>query len=192
MPVPDAAHRLADASRHLTTDLGLIADQPALTGMAAAADIIDRLAHVTEQLGIQITLVTEYIRREHEAGRIVPHPGLDGLKDVDVVQHTAMLVTGTGVVVGAADVATRSLGALRNLAQELATRDNLPERIGGDPVKRSKGYALNLLHAALVGQDWKLVGDLADRTDPDEAEGLVSVLRRTADIVSDAHATDGT
>lgn len=187
MTAPDAAHRLAKESQNLSLDLGLINGQPGLTGMAAAADAVKHLAWVTEQLGLQAQLLAEFVRAEHQAGHIEAHPGVT--EEVDVDTSVGLITLGARSAAAAAEATTRALDAMHGVMGNLATRDNLPERIGVDPVMRSKGFTLNLLHAAVLGND-ELLRELAGRASDDDAELLRAVVKSVSSAVGSAHGSN--
>lgn len=183
-----SARNLALQSGNLAQHLALINGQPGLSGMDAATDVTKHLAHVAEQLSLHAMLVCEFLRAEVEAGRVVVHPGLppEEADKVDVTQHKGLIFLGGRSVAAAQDASARALNGMHGLIQQLATRDNLPERIGTDPAMRSKGFAMNLLHAAILG-DFELVNTLADRMSGDDARDLIDALQSTVSTVSQAH-----
>lgn len=181
-----SARNLAHQSSNLAQHLSLMQGQSGLTGMDAATEVIKHLAYVQEQLGLDTMLVAEYLRAECEANRVEPHPGLGGLKEVDITEHKGLIFLGARSVAAAGHASARALSGMHELMQELATKDNLPERIGVDPAMHSKGFAMNLLHAAILG-DLELVRELAGRMSGEDARGLIDVLEATARTVGDAH-----
>jgi hypothetical protein len=184
MSTPDAAHHLAHASQNLSQDMGLINGQPGLTGIAAATDVTRHLAWVTEQIGLQAQLLGEFIRAEVEAGRVEPHPGVT--TEVDVTTSKGLVFLGVNSATAAADAAARALHGIHGLLADLATKDNLPERIGVDPAMRSKGFALNLLHASVLG-DYPTVQTLAERMSADDAADLIATLKATIGYLGAPH-----
>ncbi|MFF9265899.1 hypothetical protein [Streptomyces longwoodensis] len=185
-PAPEAVHRLAAEAQNLSQDMGLINGQPGLTGMAAATDVAQHLAWVTEQLGLHATLLASYVEREVAEGRVEAHPGLPRPEGVDVDQTKGLILLGARVAVSSSEAAARAWNGIHVLLQNLATRDNLPTRIGTDPATRSKGFALNLLHAAVARQDWTLVRELAASMNDDDAHALVDVLYDTIEKIGQA------
>jgi len=185
---PASACNLARQSANLAQHLALTNGQPGLSGMDAATDVIKHLAYVAEQLGLDAMLVCEFLRAEVEAGRVELHPGLPPREAdrTDVTQNKGLIFLGGRSVAAAQDASARALNGMHELMQQLATKDNLPERIGTDPALRSKGFAMNLLHAAVL-RDWELVNTLAERMSGDDARDLIDVLQSTVSTVSQAH-----
>lgn len=186
MPAPreTAACRLAHASQALSQDMALINGQPGLTGLSAATEVADHLSWVAEQLGLQAQLLAEYISNQNADGHVVAHPAAP--PDTDVDTSVGLIQIGAAAASTSADLATRALGGIHGLMQRLATRDNLPERIGVDPAARAKGFAMNILHAAVLGND-ELLQELAEHTAPAEAQALARALKATSRALARAH-----
>lgn len=181
-----SARNLSLQSSNLAQHLSLINGQSGLPGMDAATEVTKHLAHVQEQVGLHTLMLAEYVRAQCEAGNVEPHPGLGGLKEVDVTEHKGLIFLGARSVVAAGDASARALSGMHELMQELATRPNLPERIGVDPAMRSKGFAMNLLHAATLG-DYPTVQTLAERMSADDAADLIAMLKAVAGYVGAPH-----
>lgn len=183
-----SAQNLARQSGNLAQHLALINGQPGLTGMGSATDVFKHLTYVAEQLGLHTMLLCEFVRRECEENRVMVHPGLppEEADGVDVTQSKGLIFLGGRSVAAAQDTSARALNGMHGLIQQLATRDDTPERIGVDPALRSKGFTMNLLHAAVLG-DWDLVEELAGRMDVDQARDLFDHLEATAKAVGRVH-----
>lgn len=187
---PGSAKNLSRQAAHLSQQMGLIHGISGLTSADEATAVTKHLAYVAEQLGLQAMLLSEFLRIESSADRLEAHPGLGGLKEVDVTRNEALFFQGARSVTIAADSAARTLDRMHELVGDLDTRGGTwPERTGVDPVLRSKGFALNVIHAAALG-DADLLRALVRRVTPDEAAELTAIIDTTARALSATHGPD--